>query len=156
MTGRSVTHETFVIERSYQAEPARVFAAWSDPAAKRRWFSGSGEAGPDYELDFQVGGREHNSGGSPGGPVYVYEARYREILARERIILTYDMFIDGRLMSVSLVTVEFRPQEAGTQLTYTEHCAFLEGSDTLEQRRGGTEQLMDKLQQTLSDELSPR
>ncbi len=40
MTERSVTHATFVVERLYDASPARVFAAWADPAAKRRWFTG--------------------------------------------------------------------------------------------------------------------
>jgi uncharacterized protein YndB with AHSA1/START domain len=36
MTDRSVTHSTFVVERSYDASPARVFAAWADPGAKAR------------------------------------------------------------------------------------------------------------------------
>ncbi len=40
MTERSVTHATFVVERSYEASPARVFAAWADPAAQARWFAG--------------------------------------------------------------------------------------------------------------------
>ena len=39
MTERSVTHATFVIERTYDASPARVFAAWSEAEAKARWFS---------------------------------------------------------------------------------------------------------------------
>ena len=33
MTERGVSHTTFVIERSYPASPARVFAAWTDGAA---------------------------------------------------------------------------------------------------------------------------
>jgi len=59
MTDHSVTHATFSLERSYPLPPARVFAAWADPAAKARWF-----AGPDsgHELDFRVGGREVNHG----------------------------------------------------------------------------------------------
>jgi uncharacterized protein YndB with AHSA1/START domain len=40
----SVEHATFVIERRYDASPARVFAAWADPAAKRRWFGNPTEA----------------------------------------------------------------------------------------------------------------
>jgi len=35
---RSVTHSTFVIERSYAVTPERVFAAFADPEKKRRWF----------------------------------------------------------------------------------------------------------------------
>ena len=29
---RFVTHASFTLERSYSAPPARVFAAWADPA----------------------------------------------------------------------------------------------------------------------------
>ena len=39
---RSTVHSTFVIERTYPASPERVFAAWSDQAAKAQWF-GPGE-----------------------------------------------------------------------------------------------------------------
>ena len=38
MSERSTEHSTFVVERTYPASPARVFAAWADPAAKARWF----------------------------------------------------------------------------------------------------------------------
>jgi uncharacterized protein YndB with AHSA1/START domain len=38
MTERSVTHATFVIERTYDASPSRVFAAFADPAIHDRWF----------------------------------------------------------------------------------------------------------------------
>jgi uncharacterized protein YndB with AHSA1/START domain len=34
MSPRSATHATFVIERTYDATPARVFAAWADRSAK--------------------------------------------------------------------------------------------------------------------------
>jgi uncharacterized protein YndB with AHSA1/START domain len=54
---RSTTHSTFVIERTYDASPQRVFDAWADPAAKAKWF-GPAEKG-EYSLEFRVGGREH-------------------------------------------------------------------------------------------------
>ena len=53
---RYVTHATFSLERSYPVPPARVFAAWADPAAKARWFAAEPDAG--HELDFRIGGRE--------------------------------------------------------------------------------------------------
>ncbi len=44
-----VTHATFSLERSYPVPPAGVFAAWTDPAAKARWFAASPDSG--HELD---------------------------------------------------------------------------------------------------------
>ena len=57
-TQHSVSHSTFVIERTLAFSPAQVFAAWSDPRAKARWFVGPDEwEKSDHQLDFRVGGR---------------------------------------------------------------------------------------------------
>ncbi len=146
MTERSVTHATFTIERAYDASAARVFAAWADPAAKARWFAGPDEWGPaQYEIDFQVGGREVSRNGPNGGSVYAYDARYQEIVPDERIIYTYEMYLDGTRISVSLATVEFKPAGAGTRLIYTEQGAFLDGLDSPDQRQQGSGALFDAL-----------
>ena len=144
MTDRSVSHATFVIERSFDIPPAGVFAAWADPAAKARWF-----AADDHRLDFRVGGTELNRGAFEGN-VYTYEAYYRDIVAGERIVYTYDMHRDDDRISVSLSTVEFRPDGAGTRMVYTEQGAFLDGSDTPAQREHGTRELFDRLAASLS------
>jgi uncharacterized protein YndB with AHSA1/START domain len=146
MTERSVTHATIVIERTYGAPPARVFHAFADPAVKARWL-----AGPDdwelrgYELDFRVGGREWSASSPPGGPVHVYEARYQDIVPDQRIIFTYDMYLDERRISVSLATVELTPTGGGTRLLYTEQGAFLDGFDSPALREQGMGSLLDAL-----------
>jgi len=146
MTERSVTHATFVVERTYDASPAHVFAAWADSAAKARWFAGPEEGGTtEFELDFRVGGREINRGGPPGGPVYSYEARYQDIVPEQRIVYTYEMQLDETRISVSLATVEFKPAGRGTQLIVTEQGAYLDGHDTPAQREHGTGELLDAL-----------
>jgi uncharacterized protein YndB with AHSA1/START domain len=89
---RSVRHATFVVERTYDASPARLFAAWADPAAKARWFAGPDEWGTaDSELDFRVGRREINRGGPKGGPVHPFDGRYQDIVPDQRIVFTYDI-----------------------------------------------------------------
>ena len=39
-TKRSAVHDTFTLERTYDAAPSRVFQAWADPKQKAKWFSG--------------------------------------------------------------------------------------------------------------------
>jgi uncharacterized protein YndB with AHSA1/START domain len=152
MTERSAAHATFVLERSYDAPPTRVFAQWASQEAKSRWFAPSDEG--DYALDFRVGGTESNRGGPPGGPVYRYDARYEEIVVDARIVYTYVMDADATRISVSLTTVEFRPDGKGTQLVLTEQGVFLDGGDAPEIRERGTGEILDKLAGALSGETS--
>ena len=139
---RYVTHASFTLERSYPVPPARVFAAWADPALKSRWFAG-GDACPNHELDFRVGGREVAAGGPEGGPVMTFESLYREIVPRERIVYTSTMSAGADVITVSLTTVEFKPVEfktavGGTQLVLTEQGAFLDGREEPAWRENGT------------------
>ena len=106
MAQRSVTHATFVVERTYDASPARVFAAWADPAAKARWFGVPDKGTSEFELHFQVGGREINRGTVPNGQTFTFEGRYQDIVPDERIVYAYDMHLDEDRISVSLGTVE--------------------------------------------------
>jgi len=146
VTLSTVAHDTFVIERIYDIPIAQVFEAWADPMLKARWFAGSAEAlGAGYELDFRVGGREVNRGGPPGGPVYTYEARFHDIVPEQRIVSTYEMYVDETRISVSVATVQFRSQEATTQLVLTEQGVFLDGQDTVARREEGTRSLLDSL-----------
>jgi uncharacterized protein YndB with AHSA1/START domain len=148
---RSVNHATFAVERTYDASPGRVFAAWADPEAKALWFGNPDQGVAEYELDFQVGGREFNRG-TVEGQDYTYEARYQDIVPDERIVYAYDMHAGGRRISVSLGTVQLKPEGDGTRLTYTEQGAYLDGLDTPEQREQGTGGLFDALGEYLARE----
>jgi uncharacterized protein YndB with AHSA1/START domain len=151
MTLRTVAHETFVIERTYDNPIAQVFRAWADPVLKARWFAGSADAlGAGYELDFRVGGREVNRGGPAGGPVYTYESEYHDIVPEERIVYTYQMHADADRLSVSVATVQFHKRPAATQLVITEQGVFLDGRDTAAQREEGTQSLLESLAVSLS------
>lgn len=146
MSERTVEHAAFVVERVYDASPDRVFAAWSDPQAKAQWFRGSqGE----FELDFRVGGWERGRGTLPDGREHAFEALYRDIVPDRRIVYTYDMHLDGNRISVSVVTVEFKPVRDGTRLVLTEQGAFLDGREIPARRERGMGSLLDSLGQWL-------
>jgi uncharacterized protein YndB with AHSA1/START domain len=144
ITERSVTHATFVIERTYAASPARVFQAFADPAIKSRWFGSDDGTTTQYELDFRIGGHEI-SRASVANNVYLYDACFQDIVADERIITTYEMFMDGARISVSVATVELRSEGSATRLVFTEQGAFLDGLDTPAQREHGTRELLEAL-----------
>jgi uncharacterized protein YndB with AHSA1/START domain len=146
LTPSTVAHDTFVIERTYNAPVAQVFRAWADPLLKARWFAGSAEAlGAGYDLDFRVGGREVNRGGPSGGPVYTYESEFRDIVPEQRIIYTSEMHAGETRISVTVATVQFRSRGATTQLVLTEQGVFLDGHETVAQREEGTRALLDSL-----------
>jgi uncharacterized protein YndB with AHSA1/START domain len=155
MSDRSVVHSTFVIERTYDASPARVFAAWASQDAKGQWFGSPDDTGNQYELDFRVGGRESWRGGM-GGPTgqstFRFDAIYQDIVEDERIVYAYDMHMDDQRISVSLATIELEALDGGTRLTFTEQGAFLDGLDEPGRREEGTGTLLDALGKVLSRE----
>ena len=146
-----VTHATFTLERSYPAPPARVFAAWADPAAKASWFTPG--PGSGHELDFRVGGREVATGGPEGGPLMTFETLYRDIVPEQRIVYTSTLSAGADLMTVTLTTVEFTPAEdGGTRLILTEQGAYLDGQEQPAWREQGTADQLDGLAAALKDQ----
>ena len=151
MEEQSVIHSTFVIERSYPAAPDRVFAAFSDPAAKRRWFVESDHHEVEYfEMNFQVGGRELGrfrfTGNSPvAGLECINDAGYLDIVLNRRVVMAYSMTIGGKCISASLVTFEFLRSKAGTDLICTHQGAFFEGADGPKMREEGWRKLLERL-----------
>ena len=141
MTDRGVIHSTFSLERVYQASPARVFAAWADPAAKARWFSPHGP----HKLDFRVGGREVNHARSPGGQDISFESHYHDIVANQRIAYTSTLSVADTVVTVSLTTVELTPEGDSARLVLTEHGAFLDGHEQPDWREQGTRGWLDAL-----------
>ena len=151
MADRSVVHRTFVIERSYPVTPERVFTAFADPAKKRRWFiEGASHEVEHFEMDFRAGGREcarfrFKEGTPVQGLVCTSETRYQDIVPDRRIVFASTMAFGEHPFSASLVTVEFLPSEAGTDVIFTHQGAFFEGADGPEMREAGWRKLADKL-----------
>ena len=151
MEQQAVVHNTFVIERAYPVPPQRVFAAFSDPAKKRRWYAdGESKQIDSYDLDFRVGGSEHYASGFKeghplAGRTLKSENIYRDIVPNRRIVFTSTMALEENYFSISLGTVELLPTEKGTDLVLTFQSAFLEGADGPEMREAGWRGLLEKL-----------
>ena len=145
-TARSQTHATFVIERTYPVGVTSVWHALSDIGARDEWFGG----GPEFDVkekshDFRVGGHAIEEGQWHGGPRSRFHSIYTDIVEHQRIIFTYDMWLDDQHMSTSLTTIALEADGDGTRLTYTEQGVHLDGLDTVEGREEGTGGLLDNL-----------
>lgn len=151
-TQPSIAHGTFTVERRYDASPARVFRAWSDPVSFRRWFvDGEGWSIHEWEHDFRVGGRAGGRfrSGDEGADTWFNDTGYLDIVQDRRIIYSYVMGreVGGekQRVSVSLGTTEIIPGGSGTRLIYTEQGAFFGGADDIPQRERGCADLLDAL-----------
>jgi uncharacterized protein YndB with AHSA1/START domain len=151
-TKRSVVHASFVLERTFSAAPARVFAAFTTLEAKKKWFSGPADWVADRrEMDFRVGGREIDNGGPKGGPMSRFEAVYHDIVENTRIVYSYTMHLDDTKISVSLATFDFQPSGKGTRLVLTENGAFLDGHEDPALREEGTRWVLGQLAKALGE-----
>lgn len=155
-TVAQVTHDTFVIERTYPASPKRIFATFSDPAKKRRWFADTDEANTEqHQMDFRVGGKERTERrmgtDTPfPGATLVNDTIYHDIIPETRIVFGYTMTLAGHCMSASLATVELVPEGNGTKLIFTDQGAYFENSDGPQRRRHGWSVLLEKISTELS------
>jgi uncharacterized protein YndB with AHSA1/START domain len=149
---RSVTHATFTIERNYPVAPQRVFAAFADPAKKRRWFAENDEAPvEEFGMDFRVGGLERKRFHVKAGFVCENNTVYRDIVPDRRIVFAYTMSVGDNRISSSQSTVELLPTKEGTNLIFTEQAAFFEGADGPKMREHGWGVLFDNLARALAN-----
>ncbi len=139
---RSAEHGTFTITRTYTASPARALAAWP---TRRPRPDGSVPRERASTRSTSVSAAPRPTGAAPRGPVYYYEATYKDIVPGERLVYGYTMEAGDSLFSVSVATVEFAPDGAGTTLSLTEQRVFLDGGDTLAVREKGTGELLDSV-----------
>ena len=153
MTVHTQTHATFVIEREYPAPLDRVWAAFADPEIKRQWFGSDGFVDVERTDDFRVGGVAVADGyPTAGGPLSRFRAVYTDIVPNERIVYSYDMWLDDTHASTSISTIVFEPIDApsgtATRLTFTEQGVHLDGvhgpgPEAAAGREHGTAALLD-------------
>ena len=146
------THATIVLERNFPVSPERVFAAFSDPAKKRKWFAeGEGLRIDSYELDFRVGGREITRMHFADFPACTNDTYFLVIVPNHRIVLAYTMTMNATAFSSSQSTFEFMATKDGTTMLFTEQAAFFEKSDGRKLREEGWSKLFDQLARALAN-----
>ena len=118
------------LKRVFEAPPDRVFRAWIEPEALRRWKAPGDAEVVLAEVDLQVGGRYriHMRGGD--GTMYRLTGEYREISPPLRLSFTWHWETDPAEKE-TLVTVDFRDLGGRTEVT------LVHGGFTVEAERDG-------------------
>ena len=150
-SARSIKHSSFMIEKRFDYGLAQVYRAWVDPAAKARWFNGPPDKWTEEvrEMDVRVGGRDRLIGKFMDGSESRFEALYFDVVPERRLVYAYDMYWQGKKISVSLASVEFVLAGRGTKLVLTEQHAFLDGYEDAGSRERGTRSLLEQLATSL-------
>lgn len=154
MTG-SVTHATFCLERVYDAAPARVFKAFTDPEARKRWFfkTDSWSLHRHSGGETAVGAPESSAFSPPGTDVVITnDSLYLDVVPDERLVFAYEMTVAGARISASLATAEFKPEGGGTRIVFTEQGAYFDDPGQVASREEGTREMLEALAADLGEQ----
>jgi uncharacterized protein YndB with AHSA1/START domain len=145
MAARSTKHGTIELARLYKAPPARVYAAWAEPAQRAKWDVPGRWIIVEQTFDFREGGCEIKRFGPAGDPRLLATTHYLEVIPAERFVYGYRMTSRDVPISVSLTTVQLANVPEGTRLKLTEQIVMLDGGDTLALREEGLASQLDKI-----------
>ena len=109
---------TLRLTRVFAAPRERVFRAWTDPEALKRW-SGPGDlVAPLAEVDLRVGGRYRIHMRAPDGTVHKVTGLYQVVEQPGRLVYTW-FWETWPEIGETLVTVEFRDRGNETEVALT-------------------------------------
>jgi len=147
----ALAHATIVMERTYSAAPARVFAAWANVEARKRWSAPADNIQIVYEeSDFREGGRDVSRCIEPGNADYVAIVHYLDIRSNQRIVFAESVAHGNANVSSALISVELTPAGAATRLNLTMQIAAYDGSKMEDGYQFGWSAALDNLAKEFS------
>jgi len=110
-----------IITRTFAAPLERVWQAFSEPEAVKRWWGPKDFTSPTAKIDFQIGGQYLFCMKGPDGKEYWSTGTYKEIVPLKKIVST-DSFSDseGNIVSASEYGMEGFPLELEITLEFQE------------------------------------
>jgi uncharacterized protein YndB with AHSA1/START domain len=152
---QAVVHSTFVIEKSYPQSPERVWAAFAQPARKRRWYAEGAHEIQEFEMEFRVGGSERfryrfKEGHPIAGSEIANDSTYHDIVPEKHIVMASKMSLNGKPIVVMLATLEFLRAGTGTDLILTHQGTYIEWPEGPKMLDAGWRGLFDRLGKELA------
>jgi len=147
----ATAHATIVMERNYAASPTRVYNAWSDIEARKRWSAPAENIRIEYEAaDFREGGRDVSRCIEPGNEDYIAVVNYIDLRRDQRIVFAEDVSHGAKRVSAALITVELSANGAGSRLSLTMQIASFDGANMEQGYQFGWNAALDNLAKEFS------
>lgn len=141
-----IVHDSFTLERHYDASPAQIFAAWEDVEGRTHWQKPADHLHFVFDsADFRVGGCDVSRCWADGEEEYRAVAYYQNIVPGRRIVMSETVSRGAETLSNALATVEIDPAGDGAHMRLTLQIAGEEGSDIFAGYREGWGALIDNL-----------
>jgi uncharacterized protein YndB with AHSA1/START domain len=127
---------SLTLRRRYRVAPGKVWRAWTDPQALKRWF-GPEEivCVPLAEVDLRVGGRFRVTMRAADGETHDVSGTYLEIVPHRKLVFSWAWRSTPE--RESRVTVRIEPDADGCELVLT-HEQFFDEAARDNHRRGWT------------------
>jgi uncharacterized protein YndB with AHSA1/START domain len=146
MSTATAVKPSLTIRRRFKAAPARVYAAWTEPAQIARWFGPGGVKVLEAVFEARAGGRFMIDATSESGEQHRVSGTVQQAVPNERIV--YSWAWQSTPERQSLVTVEFKPDGGGTLLVLT-HEQFVD-EPARDRHNAGWTGALDKLEAYLA------
>ena len=138
---------SLTLTRSYPVAPEKVWRAWTDPQALRRWWGPGGDQPVSVaQLDVRVGGRFRIVFGGADGKMHECAGVYQEVVPNRKLVFTWT-WPNTTPERKSLVTIVFRASGKGTDIDFKHEQLFDEKVRDDHQR--GWTSVLDKLAEFL-------
>ena len=149
MTANTAGKTSLEIKRFINATPARVFAAWTDPAQLKQWFGPEWVQTREILAEAEVGGKFRWDLITGNGDEKTIAGEYRDIVPGKIIVVTW-RHVDDEVWEnrTSIVTVDFLDRDGGTELRLKhEH---LPSEESRDDHNNGWNRMLNRLEKFVS------
>lgn len=110
------------VRKFINAKRERVFEAWTKPALMKQWFAPGTMTTPDAQADVRVGGAykitiSNDADKLAASGLHIVYGVYKEIVPHRKIVFSWGW--EGPDRHESIVTVEFKEKDGGTEVIVT-------------------------------------
>jgi uncharacterized protein YndB with AHSA1/START domain len=145
MTTKPGEKTSLQIKRFINAPPARVYAAWTDPAQLKQWWGPEGVQIQSLVADARTGGKYRWDLINREGEEMSVFGEYRELIPGKKIVFTWKWDDDDVWENRnSIVTVELSDRDGGTEVRLKHE--QLPSEESRDRHNDGWNSVLDRLE----------